>query len=344
MGLRGSRRRKIRHRAGRAARRFGCGLLRAGCLAAGLAGAGAVAVSSAGTARADPIGVKVVNATEPTLCAEEDNVTVTLSANAGGPDIRRFSVAARHPAYIGTVVADVRAADFSNCDRAAEQFHEFDSRRVTLYEDRSVWLIGYVYEKYWRDKDVPVRVGDRVEHGLHMIQLWRQGPRGPEEFLVLYPPDGYWRLRPLTPAHLKNTSYGSSVLLGPIETTTRPLVEITDVTFDPEGRRFHLTFDRGGTATVTVDAAEETGTVLDVDFGDTPVHGDFGMVRSMFVAPGNADASEVGWRRDNDRGWHHKPLMAFDTAHAVRELWVGRHTVSRHNTSAPDMVFGDFER
>jgi hypothetical protein len=33
--------------------------------------------------------------------------------------------------------------------------------------------------------------------------------------------------------------------------------------------------------------------------------------------------------------------MSFDKASAV-ELWAGRTVPSRHNTSAPDMVFGDF--
>ncbi len=290
-------------------------------------------------ARAEPVGVAVANETVPTLCAEEDNVYVTL----GGEDIRRFRVGARHPAYVGTIVADVSAADYSNCDRKSEQFFEFDTRRVTLYEDRAVWLIGYVYERYWRDKDVPVRVGDRVEHNLHMIQLWMQGPRGAEEFLVLYPPDGYWRLRPLMPAHLRGTAYGSSVLFGPIETNVRPIVEIDEVTFDPKTRSFEIVFSRGGRATVTVTQAAEAGTALDVDFGDTPVSGVFAGVRSMYVVPGNADASEVGWHVGGAHAWELEPLSDFTSAQDVRELWVGRHIVSRHNTSAPDIVFGGFD-
>jgi hypothetical protein len=296
-----------------------------------------------GPAYAEPIGVTATNETVPTLCAEEDNVYVTLASPTGGEPITRFSVGARHPAYVGTIVSDMSAADYSNCERSNEQFFEFDTRRVTLYEDRSVWLIGYVYERYWLDKDVPVRVGDRVEHGLHMIQLWVQGPRGPEEFLVLYPPDGYWRLRPLMPAHLKGTAYGSSVLFGPIETKTRPIVEIDAVSFDPETRTFDIAFSRGGHAVVTVKQADDAGTVLDVDFGDTPLTGVFAGVRSMYVTPGNADASEVGWRGEAERAWHFEPLPTFTGADDVRELWVGRHIVSRHNTSAPDTVFGDFE-
>ncbi|MEJ8574487.1 hypothetical protein [Microbaculum marinum] len=308
------------------------------------AAAALVAAFAGSHAAAQGPGVDVENRSRPTLCAEVDNVYVTL---AGG-DVDRFTVTAQHPAYIGTIVADSSAADHANCNREAEQYFEFDTRRVTLYEDRSIWLIGYVYERYWLTKDVPVRVGDRVEHGLHMIQLWRQGPRGPEEFLVLYPPDGYWRLRPLTPEHLHQTAYGSSVLIGPVEEKRRPVVEISSVTFDPQARAFELTFDRGGRATISIEEAEESGTVLNVAMEDVEFPGDldrqtFAALRSMYVAPGNADVSAVGWRSADDPFWTVEPLPEFGSAADVRELWLGRNVVSRHNTSAPDIVFGRFE-
>ena len=47
----------------------------------------------------DTLAVDVVNASEPTLCAEKDNVYLRLqSAQA-----RRFTVEAVHPAYIGSI-------------------------------------------------------------------------------------------------------------------------------------------------------------------------------------------------------------------------------------------------
>ena len=299
----------------------------------------AVLHATFGPTAAEPVGVSVVNKTVPTLCAEEDNVYFAIS----GSGIQSFRISAHHPAYIGTIVSDFVAPDFTNCDRAAEQFYEFDTRRVTLYEDRTIWLLGYVFERWWRKKDVPVRVGDRVEHNLHMIQLWLQRPKGPEEFLVLYPPDGYWRLRPLTPAHLKGTAYGSSVLIGPVEEKVRPLIEINDVHFDPETRRFRLSFERGGSAVVTVTLAAEEGTVLDVRFDGVPVDGIFTGVRSMYVTPGNADASKIGWHAGADRAWRFEPIPSFESGNDIRGVWVGRHLVSRHNTSAPDIVFRSFE-
>ena len=49
---------------------------------------------------ADALAVDVVNASEPTLCAEKDNVYLKLQSG----EARRFTVEAAHPAYIGTIV------------------------------------------------------------------------------------------------------------------------------------------------------------------------------------------------------------------------------------------------
>ena len=63
-----------------------------------------------------------------------------------------------------------------------------------------------------------------------------------EEVLVLYPADGYWRARPLPPGNLRWSAYGSSFLIGPVETSGRPFVDIRDVAFDPETSTFTLEF------------------------------------------------------------------------------------------------------
>lgn len=297
------------------------------------------AAFSGGAACVATIGVELINASEPTLCAETDNVYMKLRGDA----IQRFRIETRHPSYIGAIVADSTAADFTNCERSAEKFYEFNTRRVTLYESREMWLIGYVFERYWRQDDVPVRVGGRVEHGLHMIQLWIQGSRGPEEFLVLYPPDGYWRARPLTPSHLKSTSYGSSFLVGPVVEGERPLVEIAEVRFYPANRAFYLAFESGGGASVRVVELDDTHTVLGVSF-DRAMNPSvpFLALRSMYVMPGNADVAEVAWRERDSRSWTLAPIASFKRISGVEEVWLGRTTISHHNTSAPDMIFGSF--
>src|SRR5205807_6645024 len=128
------------------------------------------------------------------------------------------------------------------------------ARRITIFETEDWQLIGHKLPNFWRNNAVAVRVGDRVEAGIHLLQLWTRFQERAEEVLVLYPPDGYWRARPLPPAHLRWSAYGSSFLIGPEEISGRPLVDIKDIAFDPATRAFRLAFARGGGATLRLDA------------------------------------------------------------------------------------------
>ena len=67
----------------------------------------------------------------------------------------------------------------------------------------------------------------------------------------------------------------------------------------------------------------------------------FAALRSMFVTEGNADVAQIGWRGKDSPAWTQMPVMYFKSASAA-ELWAGRNVPSRHNTSAPDMIFRDF--
>ena len=288
-------------------------------------------------ARTKPLAVEVSNASEPTLCAEKDNVYLKLQSAAA----RRFTVEAVHPAYIGTVVVDRWAPDFTNCDMSNDPVFTFEKRRVTIYETESWWLVGLTFPSFWRPNQVPVRVGKRVETGFHLLQLWTWRDGIADEVLVLYPADGYWRARPLPPVNLRWSAYGSSFLIGPIETVGRPLVDITDVAFEPETRTFALNFARGGSATLRLDTLDKERIVLDVSLSAPVTGGPFAAVRSMFVAENNADVAHVGWLEAGSQRWQREGVMEFAQARAT-SLWAGRLVPSRHNTSAPDMVLRDF--
>ena len=158
---------------------------------------------------------------------------------------------------------------------------------------------------------------------------------------MLYPQDGYWRARPLPPKNLSWSAYGSSFLVGPIEMKERPIVDIKEVVFDPNTKTFRLAFTRGGSATVRLEALDTDKQALDVTL-DTPVNDlPFAALRSMFVSEGNSDVARVGLRAKDSQRWLQEPVMDFMRADAA-ELWAGRLVPSRHNTSAPDMVFRDF--
>jgi len=289
---------------------------------------------------ADDAAVDVVNASEPTLCAEKDNVYVKLTS----PEVRHFSIEAVHPNYIGTIVVDRSAFDLHNCpDLAAAPFITEKPRRITIFETPELQLIGLTIPNFWRKNLVPVRVGDRVETGVQLLQLWVRTQDRAEEVLVLYPQDGYWRARPLPPVNLKWSAYGTSFLIGPIEHEQRPFVDITEVVFDPVTKTFRLAFARGGAASLRVETLDTGKQVLDVAL-DPAVGGDlpFAALRSMFVTEINNDVAHLGWRVKGAQNWERTPVMDFKRASAV-EVWAGRLVPSRHNTSAPDMIFRDFK-
>jgi hypothetical protein len=309
------------------------------CLACCIATLGCAAPASSGPQQ-NELPVTVRNLSEPVLCAEKDNVNVTFSA----PDVRQFRIQAVHPAYIGGLVADRATPDFTSCNMASDPFFAADVKEVMLYETPDLWLVGLTYPTFWRPATVPVRVGDRVETGLHLVQLWMRHNGKAEEVLVVYPPDGYWRARPLPPGHLTWSAYGSSFIVGPVEVQQRPIVDLKSIEFDPARRAFTLAFARGGSATLTLDAIDQDHAVLDVRLDDPPPNNyPFAALRSMYVTGFNADVAQVAWRTAAGRSWEEMPIMGFKGAEAV-EFWAGRTMPSRHNTSAPDMVFGKFSK
>lgn len=287
----------------------------------------------------DGLAVEVTNASEPVLCAEKDNVTLNLQSGA----VRRFRIEAAHPAYIGTLVRDSFEADWTACDIPGNPDKPAATlpQRATLYEDINLWVVGLRFPTFWRPATATVRIGDRIETGIHLLQVWMIRPMGGEEVLVFYPQDGYWRARPMAPSGMAPTAFGSSFLIGPVEVNERPIVRIAEVAFDPKARAFNLKFDRGGAATVTIASVDQNRHILDVSF-DRSIEGrPFAALRSMFVTDFNNDVARIAVREKDAKGWREDGIMAFKRATAT-DVWAGRTSTSRHNTSSPDMVFGAF--
>jgi hypothetical protein len=283
--------------------------------------------------------VEVSNASEPMLCAEKDNITINLASR----DVRRFRIEAAHPAYIGTLQRDSFEADWTGCSAAGDPTPgpAQPPRRTTLYEEIEFWVVGLTFPSYWRPATATVRIGERAEKGVHLIQVWMIRPMGGEEVLVLYPQDGYWRLRPLAPAGMAPTAFGSSFLIGPVEVEGRPIVKIREVVFDPKSRSFTLQFERGGTASVRMAKTDQSRHTLEIAF-DKGVEGrPFAALRSMYVTELTNDVARVAVREKGAKGWREDGIMAFKRATAT-DVWAGRVSPSRHNTSSPDMVFSTF--
>ena len=295
--------------------------------------------AAASSASLDGIAVEVTNASEPVLCAEKDNVTIKFTSS----EVRRFRLQATHPAYLAGIVQDRHAPDFTACEDLSPATTEVrPPRQVTFYEDVETWLTGTTFANFWRPHDVPFRVGDRVERGLHVVQLWVRRDQRAEEVLVIYPADGYWRIRPLPPAHMRWSAYGSSFLVGPVETEGRPVVNIKEIAFEPKAMTFRISFARGGSATLKLETLDRDRLVLDVQFDQPVVGRPFAALRSMYVTEFNADVARIALREPNARGWREEPIMSFASGRAT-DVWAGRLAPSRHNTSAPDMIFNRFQ-
>jgi hypothetical protein len=303
----------------------------------------ALLISAATGHAASDVAVEVKNESEPVLCAEKDNVTI----KAISPEVRRFRIEAAHPAYIVGLQRDNWDADWTDCDMSGDPVHKapVPPQRITFYESIEYWLVGYTFESFWRPADTTFRVGDRVEKGLHLVQLWKLGKTGSYEVLVVYPQDGYWRVRPLPPPQLSAAAYGSSFLFGPIEQDgARPVVNIKEIAFDPKTLSFNLAFKDGSSGTLKLDSVDQDRMVLDAVL-DRPVTGGkaFAALRSMYVTEFNNDVARIAIREPGAKGWREEALMPFAGGKAT-DVWMGRATHSRHNTSSPDMVFRSFSK
>lgn len=290
----------------------------------------------------DGLAVEVTNASEPVLCAEKDNVTLNLASKS----VKSFRIEAAHPAYIGALQRDSFEADWTACDMKGDPAFAAPNapsvpKRVTVYEEVEMWVVGLTFPTFWRPATATLRIGERVETGLHLIQVWMIRPMGGEEVLVLYPQDGYWRIRPKAPAGMAPTAFGSSFLLGPIEQDGRPIVRIKEIVFEPKARTFTLHYERGGTATVKIAGVDQNRHTLDVAFDASISAQPFAALRSMYVTEFNNDVARVAVREKGGKGWREEPIMAFQRATAT-DIWAGRTGISRHNTSSPDMVFSRF--
>ncbi|TBW33695.1 hypothetical protein EYW49_19645 [Siculibacillus lacustris] len=302
----------------------------------------AVLVGFGGAATAgEPITVDVHNRSVRTACAEEDNVYYTLSS----PDIGGFTIEARSPDYVAGLVRDRTAPDFSGCNfggsSGADGGH-YTPPTGTLWENDDFVLKGVVYPDFWRPTEVPVSVGKLTQKFLHLVQLWRKTPAGPVEFLVFYPQDGYWRLKGLPPARTREVAYGSSFLIGPVEESTRPYVAYKSVRFEPATTSFTLEFARGGTAWIEVTGVDVGRSTVAVTFdGVDTANLPFAGLRSMYVAPGNADTAETVVRATPGAAPTSIAVVDFKDAKAA-DVTFARSVPSSHNTSAPDLGFRDF--
>jgi hypothetical protein len=291
-----------------------------------------------------PSAALVVNASRVTQCAEEDNVYVKLS----GDGLSGMRIEARQPSYISQLKVDDSKADFTDChfkDSENPVYH-FEPKRLVLWENERYLMIGNTYATYWRPDQVDVVIDGKVTHGIHLIQLHLKDKSEPKqgayEFLVMYPPDGYWRAKPIPKPPLTESTYGSSFLVGPVKEGVRPVVELAKVEFVPSEMTFRLSYEDGSHGAMHLLEIDRDRLVLQYEHDrPMPASQPLAAIRSMFVTPERADVAEVRWRASAGGAPTTESVSAFQRATAY-DVAFGRSVVSRHNPSAPDMWFGQF--
>ncbi|WP_206431936.1 hypothetical protein [Pseudomonas orientalis] len=240
------------------------------------------------------------------------------------------------------------APDFSGCDfdggaHPSDPAYRFNKRTVVLLDSAQWRVIGVTLPTFWRPQRVPVRVGSLSDRGFHLLQVFKKTNAKALEVLVLYPADGYWRIKPLPEARFGDGVYGSSFLLGPLEQAGRPVVNIASIRVAPNPFAIHLRFTNGSSAVVRVVDVSHRRTALNVTLSKPTVSVQpFAVLRSMYVAPDNADMSEVRWRESPMARSQTKPLAEIKTLRGT-QVRFGRSLPSKHNTSAPDIEFSSFD-
>jgi hypothetical protein len=296
-----------------------------------------------------PALATVVNASRVTACAEEDNVYAKLL----GSGLRKLRVEARHPSYMKHVEVDMYEPDFSGCNfdgsaHPTDPKFPFTPKRVVLWETDTYLMVGNTYETFWRNNQPDFVVGGTVTPQIHLMQLYlkdKDEPKlGRHQFLVLYPPDGYWRAKPIPTLPLNYGVYGTSFLVGPVEEAARPVVELTRVEFVPATMSFKLGYKDGSHGEMSIaEVSREKIALLYQHDRALPADKPLAAIRSMHVTPERSDTAEISWRTDARAPLTVTPLPAFTRAETL-EVNFGRSVVANHNRSAPDMWFGAFER
>jgi hypothetical protein len=270
------------------------------------------------------------NHSAATLCAEQDNVNITLSGS-----VRRFAIEATHPAY--SVGNDNCAPDFTNCPPDATPTYPFTPKVYKLFDDGETVVEAVREATWWRPRGMIARVdeGARVRN-IHYLRLYRKIAGAAEwpQVLVLYM-DGNLRLIPQPPVGCASVCFGSSVIVGPAAVAERPLAEIRSVRYVSSSQTLTVAYVQGGTATIRLQAADRQRTRVTV-FVSYPTDSlPCATFRSMYVRGGNADVDHVLWTRTGGQERDSR-TMSFPGG-PTSEWFFHRTARSRHNISAPDI-------
>lgn len=265
------------------------------------------------------------NDSYPTTCAEEDNVNIPLF----GGDFTRFNIQAIHPAY--DYDQDNCAADFSGCG-GSQLFSLADDTCNKIYDDGQYAVEVCNTPDWWRPFKMSVTAGGASDSGDYFrIYAKIADEMSWPQFLVLYQ-DSNMRLIPHPKPGRASVCFGSSVIVGPALAARRPYVDIAraDIRFNPLA--LELVYRESGSATMELSVDRQRASAMVTPNYATGMEKAFAVFRSMWVQDGNCDVERVQ-SADSDE----TVLGAWERLSSTRWRFY-RNSVSRHNTSAPDIT------
>jgi hypothetical protein len=273
------------------------------------------------------------NDSTATPCAEVDNVNVPLFAEG---QLATFTVLATHPQYW------IEPSDFP-CPAIWEDCAALvggsgapsePERWTKLWDDgQTVLEVSYV-PGWWRgsNRAMLVEVNGRTAQG-HYLRVYQKisDANSWPQVLVLYA-DGNARLKPQPPAHMPDTCFGTSIIIGPATPGDRPFADISGVVFEPSTSTLAVSFADGQTATLIFSTSRaETSLLVRVGYETDSLH-PFAILRSMFVRDGRSDVDSI------QTSTGEVPVLSNWSTLPGSSWFFHRNTRSDHNTCAPDLT------
>ncbi len=273
------------------------------------------------------------NFSRPTMCAEEDNVSVPLFAPAG---LGTLEIIASHPQY--DFFNDNCSSNFANCSIDSADDFTFTPGEQVLFDDGRTVIQGVRVERWFLPNTMVATVAGGPAFDSHFVRFIRRiGATNLFPEVMVINMDGNIRLKPQAPVGKPNndTCFGSSVLVGPADPSAeRPVAEIVSLSYDPTEDRFDIAYRDGSTATLFVQTVDRSQAAMRVGIG-YPVSNDMpaAIFGSMYIADGNSDVDRI--RSDSGTvgilDFIEDTGQTFTFFRAIRSV---------HNTSAPDIQIG----
>ena len=277
--------------------------------------------------------ILAINKSFTTSCAEDDNINIPIFGN-----ISKFKIEATHPVYPITI--DNCDANFTNCNQTNDTVYKFNYGEYKPFDDGTTVFLAKRESNWWLPFGMKVIVKltnkDSVMNNINRIEIFRRIEQTDDwpSFLVLYH-DGNMRLIPQHKFGTKDPCYGSSIIIGPSDTTKRPTAIIDSLVFYPAETKLIVYYKKGGNSVISLISIDRTKTSIEIEKHFDANNAPIAVFRSMFVDKKNCDVSKISWK-DTFGNMNTSSISSFSDF-LSDEIVFFRDSLSNHNISASDI-------